>query len=203
MKYFHFSLLWSEWSGGLSEKTMYGPMLPRGPIRILLPRLWVLSIPDGSAPPWSLLHPFLWSVSALHMCQRQRHLRTTHLSTNSLCSTHYQARTVLPWVHRYFIQACHCFLNLYRLSTHTVDNCCYSSNSMEIVIERQQKQKNVIKLAKFQFHSIGWKISVFPVKPPGNANVSPSPIVCWEDGKSFDELTNEEENQFFYGVYGS
>lgn len=110
--YFHFPLLWSEWSGELSEKTMYGPMLPRGPIRILLPRLWVLSIPDGSAPPWSLLHPLLWSVSALHVCQRQRHLRTTHLSTNSLCSTHYQARTVLPWVHRYFIQACHCFLNI-------------------------------------------------------------------------------------------
>uniref|UniRef100_A0A3P8V1H8 Uncharacterized protein n=1 Tax=Cynoglossus semilaevis TaxID=244447 RepID=A0A3P8V1H8_CYNSE len=61
-----------------------------------------------------------------------------------------------------------------------------SSNSMEIVIERQQKQKNVIKLAKFQFTVLGGKISVFPVKPPGNANVSPSPIVlCLSNGHEY------------------
>lgn len=59
-------------------------------------------------------------------------------------------------------------------------NSCrvYSAAAIQWKLLLKDNRNKKMLSAKFQFHSIGWKISVFPVKPPGNANVSPSPIVC-------------------------
>lgn len=98
-------LPWSEWGGELSEETLSSPVLPSSPFRYLLPRLRLVSLWGCCPLSQSHLHILLQPLPALHLCQRHRHLCATGLPSNTLRPTSYQARTVLPWVHRYFLNS--------------------------------------------------------------------------------------------------
>lgn len=113
------SSLWSEWSGELPEETLSSPVLTSGPFRHLLPALWLLSVWGGCPHPRPHLHHIFQPLPAVHLCQRNSHLRAPHLPTNTLSPTDYQARTVLSRVYRYlgtFLQS-KLGLDIFPLST--------------------------------------------------------------------------------------
>ena len=95
------SPLWSEWGGELSDETLSGPVLPSGPLRLLLPRLWLLSLWGCRPLSRSHLPALLQPLPALYLCQRHRYLCAHGLPANTLPPNCYQARTMLSWVHRY------------------------------------------------------------------------------------------------------
>ena len=96
-------LLWSEWGGELSEETLSGPVLPSGPLRLLLPRLWLLSVWGRHPLSRSHLHALHQPLPALYLCQRHRYLCAHGLPANTLPPNCYQARTMLSRVPRYMI----------------------------------------------------------------------------------------------------
>lgn len=98
------ALFWSEWDSELSEEALPNPVLPSSPFRNLLPNLWLLSVWGCRAFSQSYLHALVQSLPALHMFQRHRHMYSTCLPTITMCSTRYQARTVLSWVCRYCLK---------------------------------------------------------------------------------------------------
>lgn len=123
-------LLWSEWGGELSDKTLSSPVLPSGPLRLLLPRLWLLSLWECRPLSRSHLHALLQPLPALYLCQRHRYLCAHGLPANTLPPNCYQARTMLSWVHRYVIcegsdVSTDCWKSKHAQTSARIKTCCH------------------------------------------------------------------------------